>query len=145
MTENDTTPEDLFIIYYNKLIKFNFKNKAAIKRHIIDVNLTEYEKLYNELTTINWESDAAIEKAFETSSLMIVTINYEWLMQLIKLEQAEDYENAKILYDIIYQSYYLIAQEMYQNFDPEFEPEQIKNNIMDGAQHMRETLKILEQ
>jgi hypothetical protein len=128
-TEQDNSVEQAFVYFYKQMRKKNFADKKFVKNIIIEPSLEEFNKLFNDLTNIDWESDASVNQAYDNASLAIYNLNYVLLPQMIMCEYAENYEDAKILYDIAYQTYYTIAQYTSATFDANIQPNIIKEDI----------------
>lgn len=143
--ENNNIVEEGFITFYKQLKKLNLTNKQLVKKEIIDTNLEEFKVLFDVLTTINWDNDDNVDEAYEMASFAIYNINYVLITQMVMLEQCEEYENAKILYDLIYQTYYLIGEQLSPTFDSTLEKPIIKENIKEAVTHVKEAIQIIEQ
>ncbi len=143
--ENNNIVEEGFITFYKQLKKLNLTNKQLVKKEIIDTNLEEFKVLFDVLTTINWDNDDNVDEAYEMASFAIYNINYVLITQMVMLEQCEEYENAKIIYDLIYQTYYLIGEQLSPTFDSTLEKPIIKENIKEAVTHVKEVIQIIEQ
>jgi hypothetical protein len=143
--ENNNVIEEGFVAFYKQLKKLKLTNKELVKKEIIDTNLEEFKVLYDVLTSIDWDNDDNIDEAYEMASFAIYNINYVLITQMVMLEKCEEYENAKILYDLIYQTYYLIGEQLSPTFDSTLEKPIIKENIKEAVTHVKIGIQIIEE
>lgn len=134
-----------FVNLYKKLKRINLNDRDFVKTQIIDMNLNEFKELYEALTTINWDCDICVDEAYDTASFAIYNVNYILITQMVMLEYAENYEAASIIYDLIYQTYYLIGEQLSPDFDSQVEKQIIKDNIKIAVEEVKYAIQTIEE
>jgi hypothetical protein len=143
--ENNETIELSFLNFYKKLRKENFANKNFVKKYVITEALKEFNAFFAGISTIDWDSDTKVDEAYDNAAIQIYNINYILLPQMILCEYAENYEDAKILFDIAYQTYYSIAEYTSPTFDINQQPKIIKQDIAEAVSEIKQAIITIEE
>jgi hypothetical protein len=145
MIENNKTIEAGFLNFYKQLRKQNFANKNFVKKYVVNEALDEFNAFFAGISNINWDSDAKVDEAYDNAAIAIYNINYILLPQMIMCEYAENYEDAKTIFDIAYQTYYAIAEYTSPTFDINEQPKIIKQDIAEAVYEIKQAIITIEE
>lgn len=143
--KNNETIELSFLNFYKQLKKENFANKNFVKKYVITEALKEFNAFFAGISNINWDSNTEVDEAYDNAAIAIYNINYILLPQMILCEYAENYEDAKTIFDIAYQTYYAIAEYTSPTFNPNEQSNIIKKDIATSVIEIKAAIITIEK